>query len=82
MQKYRRIRDLREDKDMSQAALAAELGLTQRTYSRYENADSMMPLDILIKIADYHNVSVDYLLERTDSLKRYPRKRKEREREY
>lgn len=77
MQKYVRIRNLREDKDLSQATLAEKLGLTQRTYSRYENADSMMPLDILIKIADYHNVSIDYLLERTDSPRRYPRRRKD-----
>lgn len=74
MQKFTRIRNLREDKDLSQAYLAEKLGLTQRTYSRYENADSMMPLDILIKIADFHNVSIDYLLERTDVKKKYPEK--------
>ena len=76
MQKYVRIRNLREDQDLSQAALAEKLGLPQRTYSRYENADSMMPLDILIKIADFYNVSIDYLLERTDSPRRYPKKKK------
>ncbi len=76
MQKFVRIRNLREDGDLSQAVLAEKLGLTQRTYSRYENADSMMPLDVLIKIADYYNVSVDYLLERTDSPKRYPKPKK------
>lgn len=76
MQKYVRIRNLREDQDLSQSALAEKLGLTQRTYSRYENADSMMPLDVLIKIADFYNVSIDYLLERTDSPRRYPRKKK------
>lgn len=74
MKKYRRIRDLREDRDLTQTALAEKLDLTQRTYSRYENADSMMPLDVLIKIADFHDVSIDYLLERTDIRKRYPKK--------
>ncbi len=72
MKKYARIRNLREDKDMSQRALAEILNISQRAYSRYENADSMMPLDILIQIADFHNVSIDYLLERTDIPKRYP----------
>lgn len=74
MRKYKRIRDLREDKDLSQAKIAKEFNLTQRTYSRYENADSMMPLDVLIQIADFHNVSTDYLLERTDIPDRYPKK--------
>lgn len=73
MKKYRRIRDLREDKDLTQEKLAKILNLSQRTYSRYENADSMMPLDILIQIADFHDVSIDYLLERTNISKRYPK---------
>lgn len=78
MKKYRRIRDLREDKDITQAKLAEKLDLSQRTYSRYENADSMMPLDVLIKIADFHDVSIDYLLERTDVPHRYPLHYKEK----
>lgn len=73
MKKYKRIRDLREDKDLTQAKLAEKLNLSQRTYSRYENADSMMPLDVLIQIADFHDVSVDYLLERTNRPKPYPK---------
>lgn len=73
MKKYKRIRDLREDKDLTQAKLAEKLNLSQRTYSRYENADSMMPLDVLIQIADFHDVSTDYLLERTNRPKRYPK---------
>ena len=75
MRKYQRIRNLREDKDMNQTQMAEKLNINQRTYSRYENADSMMPLDILIRIADFHNVSVDYLLERTDNPKRYPKRK-------
>ena len=77
MRKYQRIRNLREDKDMNQTQMARELNINQRTYSRSENADSMMPLDILVQIADYHNVSVDYLLERTDVQRRYPRRKTE-----
>ena len=77
MRKYQRIRNLREDKDMNQTQMAEKLNINQRTYSRYENADSMMPLDSLVQIADFHNVSVDYLLERTDVPKRYPRRKAE-----
>ena len=77
MRKYQRIRNLREDKDMNQTQMAEKLNINQRKYSRYENADSMMPLDILVQIADFHNVSVDYLLERTDVPKRYPRRKAE-----
>ena len=74
MKKFVRIRNLREDKDLTQAQLAKILNTTQRTYSRYENADSTIPLEMLIKIADYHNVSTDYLLERTDIKKPYSKK--------
>ncbi|MGI6017548.1 MAG: helix-turn-helix domain-containing protein [Marvinbryantia sp.] len=74
MKRYKRIRDLREDKDITQERLAEYLGISQRAYSRYETADSMMPLDLLIKIADFHNVSVDYLLERTDIPNQYPKR--------
>ncbi len=73
MRKFNRIRNLREDKDLTQSDMGEQLGISQRTYSRYENADSMMPLDILIRIADFHDVSIDYLLERTNIRKRYPR---------
>lgn len=73
MKQYKRIRELREDKDLTQDKMARRLNITQRTYSRYEDADSMMPLDILVKLADFHDVSTDYLLERTNIKKRYPR---------
>ena len=75
MKQYKRIRELREDRDLTLAKMAHTLNITQRTYSRYENADSMMPLDILVKLADFHDVSTDYLLERTDIKKRYPREK-------
>lgn len=63
---YSRIRELREDKDLTQTQLGKIINVTQRTYSYYENGQRMIPPDILIKLADFHNVSVDYLLNRTD----------------
>ncbi len=63
---YHRIRDLREDLDMTQTELSKVLHITQRAYSHYENGTRDIPLDILISIADFHNVSIDYLLNRTN----------------
>ena len=64
---YRRIRDLREDKDLTQAQMGTILSCSQRVYSNYERGDIDIPTSTLIKLADYHGVSVDYLLERTDN---------------
>ena len=64
---YQRIRDLREDKDMTQTQMAKILSCSQRIYSNYERGDVDIPTDILIKLADFHNVSVDYLLNRTSN---------------
>ena len=61
-----RIRDLREDNDITQAQMAKYLNVNQRTYSRYERGEHEMTLETICKIADYYNVSVDYLLNRTD----------------
>lgn len=66
---YRRIRDLREDKDITQLTLSKYLNISQRSYSHFENGTRGLPIDILVKIADFHNVSVDYLLERTNNKK-------------
>ncbi len=63
---YRRIKDLREDRDITQAALSQHLHISQRAYSHYENGTRDIPTAILIAIADYYNVSTDYLLDRTD----------------
>lgn len=63
---YHRIRDLREDKDLSQAKMGEILSCSQRVYSNYERGDIDIPTQTLIKIAEFHNVSVDYLLDRTD----------------
>lgn len=64
---YQRIRDLREDKDMTQTQMAKILSCSQRIYSNYERGDVDIPTDILIKLADFHSVSVDYLLNRTSN---------------
>lgn len=63
---YKRIRDLREDADMTQVQIAKILNCSQRVYSNYERGDIDIPTEILIKLADFHKVSVDYLLGRTD----------------
>ena len=64
---YRRIRDLREDADLTQREIAEILNCSQRVYSNYERGDLDIPTPILIALADYYNVSVDYILERTDN---------------
>ena len=64
---YFRIRNLREDKDMTQAQMGQVLSCSQRVYSNYERGDIDIPTATLIKLADFHNVSVDYLLNRTDN---------------
>lgn len=64
---YQRIRNLREDKDMTQTQIAKILEMSQTGYSKYETGENDIPTNILIKLADYYNVSVDYLLNRTDN---------------
>ena len=63
---YRRLRELREDHDLTQAQLAARLGMKQPQYFRYEQGYRDLPTDILIRLADLYNTSTDYLLERTN----------------
>ena len=63
---YRRIRDMREDADLKQKDLAEYLKCTQVCYSSYENGRRNIPVEVVIKLADYYGVSVDYLLGRTN----------------
>ncbi len=63
---YRRIRDLREDHDLTQKEVAEYLCMKQPQYHRYESGVRDIPSDILIKLADYYNVSTDYILGRTN----------------
>lgn len=65
---YKRIRELREDKDLLQRDIAEYLNCTQVAYSRYELGLRDIPTDVLIKLADFHNTSTDYLLGRTDTI--------------
>lgn len=64
---YNRIRDLREDQDLNQTQVAKMLGMSQTGYSKYETGENDIPTIILIKLADFYEVSVDYLLNRTDN---------------
>ena len=66
---YKRIRDLREDRDMTQTQMGEILSCSQRVYSNYERGDIDIPTQTLIKLADFHQVSVDYLLGRTENPK-------------
>ncbi len=72
---YRRIRDLREDRDLRQQDLAQILGCTQVCYSYYEQGKRDIPTDILMKLAIFHNTSTDYLLGLTNEKTPYARVR-------
>lgn len=72
--RYERIRDLREDQDLTQEYMGRVLNVSQRTYSRYENDERAIPIEILGKLADFYGTSVDYLIGRTDCKKPYPHK--------
>ena len=63
---FRRMRDLREDADLTQEYVAWQLGIQQTVYSRYERGFQTIPLEHLIKLADLYKVSLDYLTDRTD----------------
>lgn len=72
---YRRIRDLREDRDLTQEKPGEAVGVSQRTYVYYESGQRTLPPQILCALAKFHNTSVDYLLELTDDPRPYPRRR-------
>ena len=72
---YERIRNLREDKDLTQKDMATILNVAQTTYSDYELGKINIPLDTLRRIARFFNTSIDYLLELTDEKMPYPHKR-------
>mgnify|MGYP000073302290 FL=1 len=68
-----RLRNLREDNDLTQKELSKILNISQVAYSYYELNKRSIPLELLSKIADFYNTSVDYLLFRTDIQKPYPK---------
>ena len=74
LEKFDRIRDLREDADLKQWQLAELLHCDQSLYSKYEREERVLPLEYADKLADFYGVSVDYLLGRTDVMTPYPKK--------
>lgn len=64
--KYQRIQDLRVDSDLSQREISEILHITQRSYSHYETGTRGIPIEMLIRLADYYETSIDYLVGRTD----------------
>ncbi len=70
-----RLKDLREDADVTQKELAEHLHIRQNTYSQYENGQRQIPLELLIALAEYYDTSVDYILRLTDVRAPYPRTR-------
>ncbi len=69
-----RLKELREDLDIPQRILADYLNIKQNTYSQYENESRQIPIDLLIKLARYFNVSVDYILGVSDIKEPFPKK--------
>ncbi len=72
---FQRLRDLREDMDMTQSQISELLGIRQTVYSRYERGYQTIPVEHLIRLADFYKVSTDYILGRTLTKKPYPKKR-------
>ena len=71
---YNRIRELREDHDLRQVDVANELRMSQTGYSKYETGENDVPTSVLIALARYYHVSVDYLLGLTNNPEPYPDK--------
>ena len=69
MEKFQRIRDLREDADLTQQQVGDAINIPQRTYAYYESGQRMVPPHVLCAMAVYYKVSVDYILGRTDKKK-------------
>ena len=74
--KYDRIRNLREDRDLTQSYMGKVLNISQRVYSNYETGTRSIPIEILSKIADFYDTSVDYLIERTNIKNPYPKQKR------
>ena len=70
-----RLKKLREENTLTQKAVADYLHIRQNTYSQYETSQRQVPIETLIALSDFYDVSVDYLLGLTDEETRYPRSR-------
>ena len=71
-----KIRDMREDKDLTQKQISKLLNCTQQTYSRYETGEIIISIYDIKKLAEFYNTSIDYLVGLTDEKKPYPRNTK------
>ena len=74
--KFRRIRDLREDNDLTQYAVAQYLCMHREVYGRYERGEREMPAWAILKLADFYHTSTDYIMGYTDVIAPYSRKKK------
>lgn len=68
-----RLKEIREDRDLTQKEICKLLNISQVVYSRYETGIRLIPIDKLVKLAEYYKVSIDYILGLTDEMKPYPR---------
>ena len=73
--KFQRIQDLRTDADLSQKQISEILHISQRSYSHYETGSRNIPIEMLIRLANYYNTSIDFLMDLTDEQKPYPPKK-------
>ena len=71
---YKRLRDLREDADLTQAQVGRYLNISQRSYAHFEAGTRGIPIEILIELADLYQVNLDYLVERTNEKTMLPKK--------
>lgn len=71
---HTKLRDLRENADLTQKDIADYLHIKQNTYSQYENGQRQLPIAMLISLAEYYHTSTDYILRLTDEKKPYPKK--------
>lgn len=69
-----RLKDIREDRDITQQELASYLRISQNTYSQYENGKRQLPIELLIRLAEYFHTSTDYILELTDCKEPYKKR--------
>lgn len=75
--KFQRIQDMRTDADLSQRELSEILHISQRSYSHYETGSRNIPIEMLIRLANYYDTSIDYLVGRTDVKKASQKTKKE-----
>lgn len=72
MKRYNRLRDLREDADLTQAEVGAKLHISQRSYAHFEAGTRGIPIEVLIDLADLYQVNLDYLVGRTNHREMLP----------